>query len=159
MWRQYLWIFPCLFEKMTQFRSRVIRKTNYLFYSQSGNKILPWHMHSHLAEDGNLVEFVPPGWVVPVWVWGWSSSKETNLSCQINSYLQFHIVYCEMWSNIKSKLQLICISENCRLILPCHPAIMPRLVFLPGNQAPNSNFEMTVSLLILAIGPCKFQWL
>ena len=29
------------------------------------------------------------------------------------------------------------ISENRRLILPCHPAIMPRLVFLPGYKISN----------------------
>ena len=45
------------------------------------------------------------GWgeVDPVWVWGWSSSKETNLSYQINS-----AVPCSLLQDvIKSKLQLI----------------------------------------------------
>ena len=57
--------------------------------------------------------------------------------------LQFHIVYSDV---IKSKLQLhiykvqvatdiAYISENCNStsILPSHPTIAPRLVFLPGN--------------------------
>ena len=33
------------------------------------------------------------GWGGPCLDLGWSSSKETNLFYQINSYLQFHIVY------------------------------------------------------------------
>ena len=77
---------------MTQFRSRVIRKTNYLFYSQSGNKILPWHVHGHLAEDGNLMEFVPP-----VTYNLWSVIQETEFPVMMNyfgvNFSLFLIIY------------------------------------------------------------------
>ena len=26
----------------------------------TGNKFQPWHMRGHLAEEGNIAEFVPP---------------------------------------------------------------------------------------------------
>ena len=41
---------------------------------------------------------------------------------------------------------------------PAMMHMMPRLVFA-WKLAPNLNFEMAVSLLILAIRPCKFQHL
>ena len=45
---------------MTQFRSRVIRETSYLFTAVLELNCHHWCVRGHLAEDGNIAEFVLP---------------------------------------------------------------------------------------------------